>query len=258
MVGFVEERGDSNGRDQPHTLSFAGDHEEEDEVEKDELYIKEKVTRIDKLKSERSKVFTRLMEVRYDLNRVQLEQDEQMAKITKKHHNDSSSENGLGSSLDSSQGGSFTSYGDEVRRSIDRLFGLTAVHETNCCESLKLKRPVLRYYNHEETFYELFYDLVLAVAFIKLSYLKYNMSLSGMATGFAIFANFWSCYSLFVVYVAMFHINDVTHRIYYIAHIATSIGMVISIGNSQFNFFNFKYMVSNSLFLFTLFNFLPL
>jgi len=56
---------------------------------------------------------------------------------------------------------------------------------------------------HEETFFELFYDLILVVVFIKLSYLKYDLSIEGMLTVAAIFANFWSCWSLMNCYVTM-------------------------------------------------------
>lgn len=107
-----------------------------------------------------------------------------------------------------------------------------------------LRHQTLHEDEHEETFYELFYDLILAVVFIKLSYLKYNMTFSGVLTVFVIYANFWSCYNLFVVYVSMFHCDDTLHRIYYIAHITTSVAMMLSIENPHFNFFNFKYMVT--------------
>ena len=43
---------------------------------------------------------------------------------------------------------------------------------------------------HEETFFELFYDLILVVVFIKLSYLKYDMTIDGVLTVGAVFANF--------------------------------------------------------------------
>jgi len=56
---------------------------------------------------------------------------------------------------------------------------------------------------HEETFFELFYDLILVVVFIKLSYLKYDLSVEGIVTVGAIFANFWSCWSLMNCYVTM-------------------------------------------------------
>jgi hypothetical protein len=56
--------------------------------------------------------------------------------------------------------------------------------------------PVVHEEPHRETFFELFYDLIMVVVFIKLSFLKYNLSAEGLFAVFAFFANFWSCWSL--------------------------------------------------------------
>jgi len=112
-------------------------------------------------------------------------------------------------------------------------------------KSMRLLRPqsLLEDY-HEETFYELFYDLILAVVFIKLSYLKYDLTFEGALSVGALFANFWSCWSLLNVYVSMLHTEDVLHRAYYVAHIIASFFMAISIQNPEFTTFNFHYMVN--------------
>jgi low temperature requirement protein LtrA len=56
--------------------------------------------------------------------------------------------------------------------------------------------PVVHEEPHRETFFELFYDLIMVVVFIKLSFLKYSLSAEGLFAVFTLFANFWSCWSL--------------------------------------------------------------
>ena len=45
--------------------------------------------------------------------------------------------------------------------------------------------------NHDETYFELFYDLIIVVVFIKLGYIRYEVTSFGFFTTFAIFLNFW-------------------------------------------------------------------
>jgi hypothetical protein len=78
-----------------------------------------------------------------------------------------------------------------------------------------------------------------------LSYLKYDLTFQGALSVGALFANFWSCWSLLNVYVTMLHTEDVLHRFYYVAHIITSFFMAISIQNPEFTTFNFHYMVTH-------------
>ena len=62
----------------------------------------------------------------------------------------------------------------------------------------KIKRvhmPLAHSHHHEETFFELFYDLIIVVVLMKLSYLKYEFTWFGVFTVVAIFGNFWSCWS---------------------------------------------------------------
>ncbi|KAJ1456108.1 hypothetical protein M885DRAFT_616638 [Pelagophyceae sp. CCMP2097] len=109
---------------------------------------------------------------------------------------------------------------------------------------------------HDETFWELFYDVILVVVFIKLSYVKYELNASGLATVGGLFANFWSCWSLLNIYVTMLHGNDLLHRAYYSFHIARTgaeVGttqhgpraactffMALYLGHANWAFFNFK------------------
>ena len=55
--------------------------------------------------------------------------------------------------------------------------------------------PAMHEHHHEETFFELFYDLIIVVVLMKLSYLKYEFTWFGIFTVVAIFGNFWSCWS---------------------------------------------------------------
>ena len=50
---------------------------------------------------------------------------------------------------------------------------------------------VLHHHHHEETFWELFYDLIIVVVFIKLGYIKYEVTAFGFMTTLSIFLNFW-------------------------------------------------------------------
>jgi hypothetical protein len=106
------------------------------------------------------------------------------------------------------------------------------------------KDPALLEEPHEETFFELFYDLILVVVFIDLGYLKYNMTASGLLTVAVIFSNFWSCWSLMNCYATMLHTEDMLHRVYYVAHITTSFIMAITIQHPSHDFFNYSAMVN--------------
>lgn len=71
---------------------------------------------------------------------------------------------------------------------------------------MKIKRvhqPTVHSHHHEETFFELFYDLIIVVVLMKLSYLKYEFTWFGIFTVIAIFGNFWSCWSNLNVSVAL-------------------------------------------------------
>jgi low temperature requirement protein LtrA len=105
------------------------------------------------------------------------------------------------------------------------------------------REPMLLEEPHEETFFELFYDLILVVVFIKLSYLKYDMTGSGILTVAAIFSNFWSCWSLMNCYATMLHTEDMIHRLYYVFHITASFIMAITIQHPSYSFFSYHQMV---------------
>ena len=57
-------------------------------------------------------------------------------------------------------------------------------------------RPKLWEEPHAESFWELFYDLIIVVAFIRLSSGKYNLTPAGLTTTSVLFLNFWSCWSM--------------------------------------------------------------
>ena len=54
----------------------------------------------------------------------------------------------------------------------------------------------------------------------------------------AIFANFWSTWSLMNTYVTMLHTEDLLHRSYYVVHISLSFLMALTITDPDHNFFN--------------------
>lgn len=103
------------------------------------------------------------------------------------------------------------------------------------------RRPMVHVHHHEETFFELFYDLIIVVVLMKLSYLKYDFTMHGFFTVCAIFANFWSCWSFLNVYVTMVHQEDGVHRIYYALHVCMSFVMCIATEHPNYDFFDFKY-----------------
>jgi ribosomal protein L17 len=105
------------------------------------------------------------------------------------------------------------------------------------------REPTLLEEPHDETFFELFYDLILVVVFIKLSYLKYDMTVNGILTVAAIFSNFWSCWSLMNCYATMLHTEDMIHRLYYVFHITASFIMAITIQHPSYSFFSYHQMV---------------
>lgn len=109
------------------------------------------------------------------------------------------------------------------------------------------RKPQLLEEPHEETFFELFYDLLIVAAFSKLSYLKYDMTLNGILTVAAIFSNFWSCWSLMNCYVTMLHTEDMVHRFYYVGHITASFVMAITVDHPDHSFFHYSSMVHISL-----------
>jgi len=101
--------------------------------------------------------------------------------------------------------------------------------------------PLVHVHHHEETFFELFYDLIIVVVLMKLSYLKYDFSWEGFFTVVAIFANFWSTWSLLNVYVTMIHQEDMLHRFFYALHVVMSFIMCLALEHPDFNFFDYGY-----------------
>jgi low temperature requirement protein LtrA len=79
----------------------------------------------------------------------------------------------------------------------------------------------------EETFFELFYDLIIVVVLMKLSYLKNDFTWTGFFTDVALFSNFWSCWSMLNVYVTMAYQEDGLHRAYFVLHITAACVMCI-------------------------------
>jgi hypothetical protein len=121
-----------------------------------------------------------------------------------------------------------------------------AISKKHTSGSLRLANP-LRFLDkgHEESNYELFYDALLVVVIVKLSYMQqHDLTASGLLITGALFANFWSCWNLLNTYVTMLHTDDLVHRVYYLLHIVTSMAMIVSIHNPEFTFFNVKYMVT--------------
>lgn len=97
---------------------------------------------------------------------------------------------------------------------------------------------------HHESIYELLYDFILMIIYIKLGNIFINdYSTSGFLVISFIFCNFMSCWFLFNSYITMLHHKDALHRFYYILHIISTLLLVISIENPQFDSFNMKYMV---------------
>ena len=61
-------------------------------------------------------------------------------------------------------------------------------------------RPKLWDKPHAESFWELFYDLIIVVAFIRISSGKHNLTGWGIATTSAIYLNFWSSWMIVNIY----------------------------------------------------------
>ena len=101
-------------------------------------------------------------------------------------------------------------------------------------------RPKLWEEPHAESFWELFYDLIIVVAFIRLSSGKYNLTPAGLTTTSVLFLNFWSCWSMTNMYITSFAQNDVFHRLYYSGHIALTFVMTMYLGHAEFSFFIFN------------------
>ena len=101
-------------------------------------------------------------------------------------------------------------------------------------------RPKLWEEPHAESFWELFYDLIIVVAFIRLSSGKYNLTPAGLTTTSVLFLNFWSCWSMTNMYITSFAQNDVFHRLFYSGHIALTFVMTMYLGHDEFSFFIFN------------------
>ena len=105
-----------------------------------------------------------------------------------------------------------------------------------------VREPLVLEEPHDETFFELFYDLIVVVVLIKLAYLKHDMTFSGVLTVFTVFANFWSCWSLMNTYATMLHAEDLLHRLYYTLHIAVTFFMALTISDPDYSFFDWGRM----------------
>lgn len=101
--------------------------------------------------------------------------------------------------------------------------------------------PLVHVHHHEETFFELFYDLIIVVVLMKLSYLKYDFSAHGFFTVVAMFGNFWSVWSLLNVYITMVHQEDAVHRLFYALHTMMAFIMCIATEHPNYPFFEFHY-----------------
>mmetsp|Transcript_50693 Transcript_50693/g.64944 ORF Transcript_50693/g.64944 Transcript_50693/m.64944 type:complete len:1082 (-) Transcript_50693:161-3406(-) len=100
--------------------------------------------------------------------------------------------------------------------------------------------PVLHIHSHEETFFELFYDLIIVVVLMKLSFLKNDFTWIGFWTVVAIFSNFWSCWSMLNIYVTMGHQEDGLHRLYYAFHLTAACIMCVFTEHPDHSFFSFS------------------
>ena len=101
-------------------------------------------------------------------------------------------------------------------------------NKVNCCrESLidyrrwALKPKIKKLGSeHEETYLELFYDLIIVVVFMRLgTLLRREPTTRGVFVVFTLYSVFWSQWCLFSYYVTMLDSNDIKHRFLYIAHI---------------------------------------
>mmetsp|Transcript_888 Transcript_888/g.2611 ORF Transcript_888/g.2611 Transcript_888/m.2611 type:complete len:640 (+) Transcript_888:187-2106(+) len=100
-------------------------------------------------------------------------------------------------------------------------------------------RPKLWMEPHAESFWELFYDLIIVVAFIRLSSVKYMLTPAGIATTAVQFMNFWSCWVIMNYYVTSFAQNDILHRLFYTANLAACFAMVMFVGHADYEVFKF-------------------
>lgn len=76
-------------------------------------------------------------------------------------------------------------------------------------------KPVIKKLGEEreETYLELFYDLIIVVVFIRLGILlKYAPTIRGYFIVFVLFSIFWSQWCMFSHYVTLLHGEDLKHR----------------------------------------------
>ncbi|KAH8057512.1 carboxylic ester hydrolase [Aureococcus anophagefferens] len=105
-------------------------------------------------------------------------------------------------------------------------------------------RPDNHESEHPETYWELFYDLILVVVFMRLSAVKYNPSATGYATTVALFLSFWSSWSLLNVYLTKFAADDVLHRFFLAFHVVSSYVAATFLSHVDYEFFDFNHQAT--------------